>query len=163
MSDLFHSDIPADFLRAVFEVMLDVDRHTYQVLTKRPSRAARFVRQNGDLFGGRGLPRHIWIGTSTENQETAYRIRHLKEVPAVVRFLSCEPLIGPLSLCGVLSSGGIHWVIVGGESGVGADGWAVGGGSAGSVRGCEGAFLLQAVGRTHAEGGGKGVGGAGVE
>ena len=119
MSDLFHSDIPADFLRAVFEVMLDVDRHTYQVLTKRPSRAARFVRQNGDLFGDAGLPPHIWIGTSTENRKTAYRIRHLKEVPAAVRFLSCEPLIGPLSLCKVLSSGGIHWVIVGGESGAG--------------------------------------------
>ncbi|MCE2398210.1 MAG: DUF5131 family protein, partial [Gemmatimonadetes bacterium] len=99
MSDLFHCDIPVDFLRAVFEVMLDVDRHTYQVLTKRPSRAARFVRENGDLFGGGGLPPHIWIGTSTENQKTAYRIRHLKEVPAAVRFLSCEPLIGPLSLC----------------------------------------------------------------
>ena len=119
MSDLFHSAIPADFLRSVFEVMLDVDQHTYQVLTKRPSRAARFVRQHGDLFDGRGLPPHIWIGTSTENQKTAYRIRHLKDVPAAVRFLSCEPLIGPLSLCKVLSSGGIHWVIVGGESGVG--------------------------------------------
>ena len=116
---LFHCDIPVDFLRGVFEVMLDVDRHTYQVLTKRPGRAARFVRQNGDLFGDRGLPPHIWIGTSTENQKTAYRIRHLKEVPAAVRFLSCEPLIGPLSLCKVLRSGGIHWVIVGGESGAG--------------------------------------------
>ena len=119
MSDLFHCDIPVDFLRGVFEVMLDVDRHTYQVLAKRPSRAARFVRQNGDLFGDRGLPPHIWIGTSTQNQKTAYRIRHLKKVPAAVRFLSCEPLIGPLSLCKVLSSGGIHWVIVGGESGAG--------------------------------------------
>ena len=119
MSDLFHRDIPEDFLRSVFEVMLDVDRHTYQVLTKRPSRAARFVRRNEDMFDGRGLPPHIWIGTSTENQKTAYRIRHLKEVPAAVRFLSCEPLIGPLSLCKVLDSGGIHWVIVGGESGPG--------------------------------------------
>ncbi len=119
MSDLFHRDIPVEFLRAVFEVMLDVDRHTYQVLTKRPSRAARFVRRHEDLFGKRGLPPHIWIGTSTENQKTAYRIRHLKQVPAAVRFLSCEPLIGPLSLCKVLGGGGIHWVIVGGESGAG--------------------------------------------
>ena len=119
MSDLFHSDVPPDFLRAVFRVMLDVDRHTYQVLTKRPSRAARFVRENAELFGRTGLPRHIWIGTSTENQKTAYRIRHLKQVPAAVRFLSCEPLIGPLSLCKVLSSGEIHWVIAGGESGPG--------------------------------------------
>ena len=119
MSDLFHCDIQVEFLREVFKVMLDVGRHTYQVLTKRPSRAARFVRQNQDLFGDQGLPPHIWIGTSTENQKTAYRIRHLQEVPAAVRFLSCEPLIGPLSLCKVLDSGGIHWVIVGGESGAG--------------------------------------------
>ena len=117
MSDLFHSDIPPEFLREVFKVMLDVGRHTYQVLTKRPGRAARFVRQNRDLFGDQGLPSHIWIGTSTENQRTDYRIRHLQAVPAAVRFLSCEPLIGPLSLCEVLRSGGIHWVIVGGESG----------------------------------------------
>ncbi len=119
MSDLFHADVPADFRRAVFQVMLDVDRHTYQVLTKRPSRAARFVRRNGDLFGPAGLPPHIWIGTSAENQETAYRVRHLRDVPAAVRFLSCEPLIGPLSLGESLDSGGIHWVIVGGESGPG--------------------------------------------
>ena len=99
--------------------MLEVNRHTYQVLTKRPARAARFVRENVDLFGNDGLPPHIWIGTSTENQETAYRIRHLQQVPAAVRFLSCEPLIGPLSLCKVWSAGDIHWVIVGGESGVG--------------------------------------------
>ena len=119
MSDLFHRDVPRDFLRAVFQVMLNVDRHTYQVLTKRPSRAARFVRQNRELFGGEGLPRHIWIGTSTENQKTAYRIRHLKRIPAAVRFLSCEPLLGPLSLCRMLNTGEIHWVIVGGESGPG--------------------------------------------
>ena len=119
MSDLFHRDVPVDFLRAVFGVMLETDRHTYQVLTKRPSRAARFVRENAQLFGDQGLPPHIWIGTSTENQETAYRVQHLKRVPAAVRFLSCEPLIGPLSLCKVLCSGDIHWVIVGGESGPG--------------------------------------------
>ena len=119
MSDLFHRDIPPDFLRESFKVMLEVNRHTYQVLTKRPARAARFVRENVDLFGNDGLPPHIWIGTSTENQETAYRIRHLQQVPAVVRFLSCEPLIGPLSLCKVWTAGDIHWVIVGGESGAG--------------------------------------------
>ena len=84
MSDLFHCDIQVEFLREVFKVMLDVGRHTYQVLTKRPSRAARFVRQNQDLFGDQGLPPHIWIGTSTENQKTAYRIRHLQKVPAAV-------------------------------------------------------------------------------
>lgn len=119
MSDLFHKDVPDDFVRETFRVMLDVDRHTYQVLTKRPARAARFVRRNRDLFGPDGLPPHIWIGTSTENQETAYRVRHLEDVPAAVRFLSCEPLIGPLSLCKVWTPGGIAWVIVGGESGPG--------------------------------------------
>ncbi|WP_423930117.1 DUF5131 family protein [Candidatus Palauibacter sp.] len=119
MSDLFHKDVPDEFVRETFSVMLDVDRHTYQVLTKRPARAARFVRQNADLFGMRGLPPHIWIGTSTENQQTAYRVGHLEDIPASVRFLSCEPLIGPLSLCNVWSPGGIHWVIVGGESGPG--------------------------------------------
>ena len=119
MSDLFHKHVPDEFVRESFRVMLDVDRHTYQVLTKRPSRAARFVRRHPDLFGKAGLPPHIWIGTSTENQETAYRVRHLEDVPAAVRFLSCEPLIGPLSLCNVWSPGGIHWVIVGGESGPG--------------------------------------------
>ena len=118
MSDLFHADVPHAFTRAVFEVMLDVDRHVYQVLTKRPSRAARFVRDSIDLFGPAGLPEHIWIGASTENQKAAYRVRHLRKVPAAVRFLSCEPLIGPLTLGRELNAGGIHWVIAGGESGI---------------------------------------------
>ena len=119
MSDLFHADVPDNFARTVFRVMLDVPRHVYQVLTKRPSRAARFVRRHRDLFNGDGLPPHIWIGTSVESQETAYRIRHLEAVPAAVRFLSCEPLIGALSLCKAWTAGRIHWVIVGGESGIG--------------------------------------------
>lgn len=119
MSDLFHKDVPAAFLRAVFKVILDNDRHIYQILTKRPSRAAHFVRKSTDLFGTDGLPSHIWIGTSTEDQRAAHRIRHLEQVPATVRFLSCEPLIGPLHLCDVWTEGAIHWVIVGGESGIG--------------------------------------------
>ncbi|MYB05003.1 MAG: phage Gp37/Gp68 family protein [Gemmatimonadetes bacterium] len=117
MSDLFHVDVPESFVRSVFNVMVDVDRHTYQVLTKRPARAARFVRGARDLFGDAGLPEHIWIGASTENQETVYRARHLRHVPAAVRFLSCEPLLGPLSIGAELSTGDIHWVIAGGESG----------------------------------------------
>lgn len=117
MSDLFHRDVPLAFLRESFRVMLDVDRHTYQILTKRPARAARFVREHPSLFGGRGLPPHIWIGTSAESQEVAYRIRHLQSIPAAVRFLSCEPLIGPLSLGQIWKTCEIHWVIVGGESG----------------------------------------------
>jgi len=114
MSDLFHADIPEPFVRHIFEVMLDVDRHNYQVLTKRPSRAARFWRRNPDLFGGGPIPPHIWIGTSVESEDVAYRVDHLRLVPAVVRFLSCEPLLGPMRL----KLEGVHWVIVGGESGI---------------------------------------------
>ena len=122
MSDLFHHEVPEDFVRECFRVMLDVDRHIYQVLTKRPSRAARFVRRHPDLFP-QGLPGHVWIGTSVEDQSVDYRVRHLLAVPAAVRFLSCEPLIGPLDLSafmdGAVGSDSLHWVIVGGESGIG--------------------------------------------
>lgn len=118
MSDLFHKDVPEDFLRRCFEVMLAVDRHVYQILTKRPARAARLINEkHSDLFSNRGLPDHIWIGTSVENQEVDYRVSHLLDVTAEVRFLSCEPLIGPLDLEQTDFSEGIHWVIVGGESG----------------------------------------------
>ncbi len=113
MSDLFHAEIPEEYVRSIFEVMLRVDRHVYQVLTKRPSRAARFWNRNRDLFYGNSIPRHIWLGASVENQAVAYRIRHLRQVPASTRFLSCEPLLGPLQL----QLEGIHWVIAGGESG----------------------------------------------
>lgn len=118
MSDLFHKDIPDDFVQRCFEVMVDTDRHIYQILTKRPARAARFIRRHGaKLFSERCLPKHIWIGTSVENQAVDYRIRHLAAVPAHVRFLSCEPLIGSLSLTKAGFEGVIDWVIVGGESG----------------------------------------------
>ena len=123
MSDLFHADIPPLFLRKCFEVMLKVDRHHYQILTKRPSRAARFVRENSDLFTDGALPDHIWLGTSVEDQDVAYRIDHLLQIPTAVRFLSCEPLLGPLSLLDPLARNAheaLHWVIVGGESGPGA-------------------------------------------
>lgn len=115
MSDLFHADIPDAFVRSVFEVMLEVDRHVYQVLTKRPSRATRFCRKNMDLFPDGVVPPHIWMGTSVEDQQVDYRVRHLRAVPAVVRFLSCEPLLGPLEI----DLEDIDWVIVGGESGPG--------------------------------------------
>lgn len=113
MSDLFHADIPEGFQRRVFEVMLASDSHIYQILTKRPARANRFWTRNRDLFGGGPMPSHIWMGTSIESQEVDHRLRQLVEVPAQMRFLSCEPLIGPLAL----QLDGIHWVIVGGESG----------------------------------------------
>lgn len=113
MSDLFHRDIPESFVRKIFEVMLRVDRHIYQVLTKRPARAVRFFERNRNLFPEHRIPPHIWMGTSVENQDAAFRVAHLRRLPAVVRFLSCEPLLGPLAL----DLTGIHWVIVGGESG----------------------------------------------
>jgi protein gp37 len=114
MSDLFHADIPEAFVRDIFRVMLDEERHIFQVLTKRPSRARRFVEKNPDLLPD-GVPEHIWIGTSVEDQRVEHRVRHLRQVRARIRFLSCEPLLGPLSL----NLAGIHWVIAGGESGIG--------------------------------------------
>lgn len=113
MSDLFHKDLPEAYLRRVFEVMIEVDRHIYQVLTKRPARALRFWERNRDLFAGGEIPAHIWMGTSIENQAVSHRARHLRRLPAAVRFLSCEPLLAPLDL----ELQGFHWVIVGGESG----------------------------------------------
>src|SRR4029077_9715841 len=74
MSDLFHADIPGPFVRRVFEVMLAVDRHVYQVLTKRPSRARRFCQQNTDLFPGGVVPAHIWIGSPVEGADDLYRV-----------------------------------------------------------------------------------------
>jgi len=113
MSDLFHADVPAGFLREIFEVMLEADWHVFQVLTKRPARARRFWDQNSDLFEGRLIPAHIWVGTSVENQDVTYRLHQLRSVPASVRFVSCEPLLGPIDL----DLDGIQWVIAGGESG----------------------------------------------
>lgn len=115
MSDLFHTDIPEAFQRKVFEVMLQADHHIYQVLTKRPSRAERFVRRNADLFVAGMVPAHIWVGTSVESQDVVYRVAQLRAVPAELRFLSCEPLLGRLEL----DLDSIGWVIVGGESGIG--------------------------------------------
>ena len=114
MGDLFHVDVPDQFVRAVFEVMINAERHVFQVLTKRPSRMERFVKRNVDLFRDGFIPPHIWVGTSIENQSVAYRAEHLRRVKALVRFLSCEPLLGRVSL----NLGDIHWVIAGGESGI---------------------------------------------
>lgn len=114
MSDLFHVDVPEPFTRAVFEVMLQAPHHVFQVLTKRPARMARFVRRNADLFPGGIAPRHVWLGTSVEDRRVAFRVDQLRAVRAEVRFLSCEPLLGPV--CVDLT--GIGWVIAGGESGI---------------------------------------------
>lgn len=116
MSDLFHKDVPEWFILSAFNVMKDNPQHTFQVLTKRPERAVNFAQRYG-----MGLPRNVWIGTSVENQEQAdKRIPELLKVPAAVRFLSCEPLLGPVTLLmdfTWLVDGMISWVIVGGESG----------------------------------------------
>lgn len=107
MSDLFHAKVPKDFIHQVFEVMADTPQHTYQVLTKRSLRLTRLAPELP-------WPSNVWMGVSVENAEVLDRVDHLRSVPAAVRFLSCEPLLGPLS---GLDLTGIHWVIVGGESG----------------------------------------------
>jgi protein gp37 len=110
MSDLFHEGVPTEYVRRVFKVMEECPQHTFQVLTKRPERAL-------ELAPELPWPKHVWLGASVENQKYVHRINTLRKVPARVRFLSCEPLIGPLPR---LPLRGIHWVIVGGESGPGA-------------------------------------------
>ena len=107
MSDLFHPDVPDTFIHDVFRVMVDTPRHTYQVLTKRPERRASMAAT---------LPfsNNIWCGTRVESDAVLERARSLQKTPAAVRFLSCEPLLGPLSN---VPLDGMHWVIVGGESG----------------------------------------------
>jgi protein gp37 len=107
MSDLFHEEVPTEFIEAVFEVMSKTPRHTYQLLTKR-SRRLRQVAPKLDW------PANIWVGVSVESTKYRFRIDHLREVPAAVRFVSAEPLLGPL---GELDLSGIDWVIAGGESG----------------------------------------------
>jgi len=105
MSDLWHPLVPDAFIWQVFDVMAKLPRHTFQILTKRPERAAGWL---GDW------PANVWQGTSVEDERAMPRIDHLRRCGAAVRFLSCEPLIGPLP---GLSVAGISWVIVGGESG----------------------------------------------
>lgn len=107
MSDLYHEKIPTSFIRQIFDTMVIARRHTFQILTKRAKRL-------GDL--GASLPwgPNIWQGVSIESMDVAWRADELRKVPADVRFLSLEPLIGPLD---ALDMTGIQWVIVGGESG----------------------------------------------
>jgi protein gp37 len=146
MSDLFHELVPFDFVDRVFAVMALAPRHTFQVLTKRPERMAEYFDPENPperelaivdaaraLAADKGAPRlgegvaerlqdrglilplpNAWLGTSVEDGRVLGRVDHLRRSPAVVRFLSCEPLIGPLD---GLDLEGVHWVIVGGESG----------------------------------------------
>lgn len=107
MSDLFHAKVPLDFVRQVFAVMADTPQHTYQVLTKRSAR----LRKVADRLD---WPANVWMGVSVENEDAMSRIDDLRSVPAGVKFLSCEPLLGPLPR---IDLDGINWVIAGGESG----------------------------------------------
>jgi len=122
MSDLFHGSVPSEFIDRVFDVMERAPWHQFQVLTKRPGRMAAYLtgtvvvegRTVSTKYPGRTVPPNVWIGTSVEDDRVTDRIDHLRRIPAPVRFLSCEPLIGPLD---ELDLRGIDWVIVGGESG----------------------------------------------
>ena len=109
MSDLFHPDVPDDYIGEVFDVMQGASRHRFQVLTKRSRRLA-------ELGQSLPWPKNVWVGVSVENQRFVPRIDDLRSIPAAVRFLSCEPLLGPLRL----DLDQIDWVIAGGESGPGA-------------------------------------------
>jgi protein gp37 len=114
MSDLFHARVPYSYVDRVWEIMLDCPRHTFQILTKRPVRMARYTIARADPT--RHPPAHIWLGTSVEDARAMQRIVPLTHADAAVRFLSLEPLLGPLP---DLPLDGIHWVIAGGESGRG--------------------------------------------
>jgi protein gp37 len=107
MSDLFHDSVPISYVQSVFEVMERAHWHRFQVLTKRARRLA-------ELAPKLPWPPNVWMGVSVESAEYAWRVEHLRTAPAAVRFLSLEPLLGPLPS---LRLSGIHWVIVGGESG----------------------------------------------
>lgn len=108
MSDLFHPDVPIDFIREVWGAMSQTRRHTYQILTKRPDRMAEILSKGFDV-----LP-NVWLGASVEDSRVLHRLDDLRNVPAAIRFVSFEPLIGSVAR-GRLN--GIQWVIVGGESG----------------------------------------------
>jgi protein gp37 len=107
MSDLFHEDVPEEFILDVFNVMQSTPRHTYQILTKRSDRLK-------EIWDRLPWPANVWMGVSVENSEVKFRIDDLRNVGASTKFLSLEPLIGPL---GELNLQGIDWVITGGESG----------------------------------------------
>jgi protein gp37 len=110
MSDLFHNEIPFEFLDRVFDVIKQTPRHTYQILTKRAARMRKYF-----VPGERFLPGNVWLGVSVENRKHGLpRIDELREIEASIRFLSVEPLLEDL---GEIDLTGIQWVIVGGESG----------------------------------------------
>lgn len=115
MSDLFHEKSTMEFVARCFNTMIKASWHTYQVLTKRPSKMSDFSKLFNDYFGYK-IPNHIWMGTSVENDDNVWRIDELRKVDCNVRFISFEPLIGSV---GSIDLSGIHWAIIGGESGYG--------------------------------------------
>ena len=110
MSDLFHAKVTADFIRQIVEVIRETPQHTYQILTKRAARALKIAATID-------WPGNLWLGVSVEDMDTAHRVDELRRIPAKVKFLSCEPLLGDLT---ELNLEGIDWVIAGGESGMSA-------------------------------------------
>lgn len=122
MSDLFHKDVPDSFILDVFRTMVVADQHVYQVLTKRPSRlnntnlTDKISEMILHLTGSSKWPPHIWLGVSVETSAYAWRVDALRQVPAAIRFISAEPLLGPLES---VRLDNIHWLISGGESGPG--------------------------------------------
>ena len=122
MSDLFHPKVPINFVTQVFTTMQEAisdGGHIFQILTKRPGRAAAWWRQHAGLFPD-GWPDNIWIGTSVESQKYAPRLTVLSRIPAAIRFVSAEPLLERTDLSYWLDEGTVQWVIAGGESGPGA-------------------------------------------
>ncbi|MFC0503617.1 DUF5131 family protein [Micromonospora costi] len=109
MSDLFHARVPLHYVQQVFAVMRETPRHTYQVLTKRATRLAKLAHRID-------WPPNVWMGVSVEDDSQRARIDQLREVPAAVRFISAEPLLGPIPN---LDLSGVDWLIAGGESGQG--------------------------------------------
>ena len=130
MSDVFHPHVPYEFINDIFDVMREAAKkrgHIFQVLTKRPGRAVGWWEKNQARYSGE-WPDGVWIGTSVENQRYAPRITVLARLPAAVRFVSAEPLLGAIDLREWLDDGVVQWVIAGGESGPAARpmdlGWA---------------------------------------
>ena len=119
MADLFHPEVPFDFVSDVFATMQDAiskGGHVFQILTKRPGRAVAWWQQNASHFDD-SWPTNIWMGTSVETQKYAPRLTVLARIPAPIRFVSAEPLLERLDLAPWLNNGSVNWVIVGGESG----------------------------------------------
>ena len=116
MSDLFHPHVEFDFIADVFDVMRQANRHVFQVLTKRPGRAAGWWEKQGEASFGE-WPSNVWMGTSVESQKYAPRLSVLRRIPADIRFVSAEPLLERVDLTPWLEDGTLQWVIAGGESG----------------------------------------------